>query len=145
MRFGPKIPNGQLKNTGKSSSDDEVDPTNPGGVNDGDGAWFFEYFDKTTKTTITLRGYYMDINDGRGISTVYGIMVNDIIEMEAWPGDYEHARYGLEGANEDTKMEAARELGYILKHNKKGGYETPPEETKFRAATYAEILADYNS
>ena len=65
--------------------------------------------------------------------------------MEAWPGDYEHARYGLEGANEDTKMEAARELGYILKHNKKGGYETPPEETKIREATYAEILADYNS
>lgn len=135
----------ETKNTGKSSSDDEIDPNNPGGVEAGTGAWFFEFFDKTTKTNITLRGYYaVDSNDDR-MSTIYGIAVNDKIVADAWPGDHDHPTLSLGGANEKSKEEAVRALTSILKRNKKGDFVTPPAETKIREATYAEILAEYNS
>ena len=142
----------ETKNTGKSSSDDEIDPNNPGGVEAGTGAWFFEFFDKTTKTNITLRGYYATedyYESGKGFSTkmntVYSIMVNDV--WEAGPksiGQYDHSKYGLEGANNSSKDAAVRQLTSLLKQNKKGDFDSAPEETKIREATYAEIQAEYN-
>ena len=104
-----------------------------------------QFTSKTTKTNITLRGYYaVDSNDDR-MSTIYGIAVNDKIVADAWPGDHDHPTLSLGGANQKSKEEAVRSLSSIIKRNKKGDFVTPPAETKIREATYAEILAEYNS
>ena len=79
------------------------------------------------------------------MNTVYSIMVNDV--WEAGPksiGQYDHSKYGLEGANNSSKDAAVRQLTSLLKQNKKGDFDSAPEETKIREATYAEIQAEYN-
>ena len=132
----------ETKNTGTSYADEYVQPGNPGKVEANTIAFSFDWNKDKFVSPIKIDAYYMDV--GRGISTTYGIMVNGVIDSFELPGDAEHRSYGKEGANEYCYENLVSELSYILKCNKKGDYETAPEDTKITSATPAEILAEYN-
>jgi len=134
----------ETKNTGTSNPKEDVDPTNPAGVEAGTIAFSYDWNKDKFVSPIKIDAYYMDVNDGRGISTCYGIKVNGQIESWELPGDNEHMQYGKEGANKYCYENLVSELSYILKCNKRGDYETAPEDTKITSATPTEILAEYN-
>jgi hypothetical protein len=118
--------------------------TNPGGVEHGTVAFTFEWKRDKFVTPINIPLYYIDPGEQRGPSTCYGIKVNGVIDGSNEPGDFEHYQYGLEGSNKMAHESLVFNLSYILKKNKKGEYDTAPEDTKIEAASVAEILAYYN-
>ena len=135
----------ETKNTGTSNPKEDVDPTNPAGVEANTIAFSFEWNKDKFVSPIKIDAYYIDVNDGRGISTSYGIMVNGRMRAYTLPGELEHMQYDKEGANKKCDEELQRELSWVINKNKKGDFETAPEDTKITSATPAEILAEFNS
>ena len=120
------------------------DVMNPGGVEAGAVAFTLDWDRDKYVTPISIPLYYCDIDDGRGISTVWGIKVNGDVYEIGEPGENEHFHYGLKGSNKMAHEDAAHGLSYILKLNKQNGFMTAPEDTKIEAASLAEIIAYYN-
>ena len=137
----------ETKNTGTSKPKPRKSLTNPAGVEAGTIAFSYEWNKNKLVSPIKIDAYYMDVNNGRGISTCYGIMVNGTLEAYELPGDAEHYQYGKDGANKMVWEWLVSDLSHILSKNKKGDYSEggiAPEDTTLTSATPAEILAEYN-